>query len=197
MSIDQRNDCGGAKVFAYDNHICIRKFMAMANTKGLTALGLQKIEHSVLKPITYGHLREWNSMTQSQRDEKGGAAGYALKQNIAVSSFTYYAQNSGLRLLGRQRLFPASATRVMPRHLTEWQSMTAEERKDIGGITGYAEENKIKLSNWRSMVTTDGLNKLGEKRLIQMKEFSAICSSSRSLIKEFNQLPNQPRSKLP
>ncbi len=177
MTLEEKHQAGSVTGFACSHRISVFNFQQYANMEGLTAMGLQRLERSIIKPVSKSHLAEWFSMTPLERKNEGGTAGFALKRKIALGSFKNLANGSGLLLLGLQRLFPHSMTSVERRHLEEWQSLTVKERLDIGGATGYARKKQINLGVWRNLAVNSGLNKKGEKRLKEIKEASDIYRS--------------------
>ncbi len=180
MSIEQRLQIGQVTGFSLKHKINLNDLQKYANMEGLTALGIQRLQPTKLKPVANSHLTEWLNMTSVKRKKIGGTAGYALDKKILLKTFRTFANDRGLRFLGLQRLFPQISSSVEGRHLEEWRSMDDAQKKAAGGVTGFAMTHQISLGVWRNYAVSTGLNLKGEMRLQRLKS----ADQSKSMLTE-------------
>ncbi|KAB7898095.1 hypothetical protein GA565_20130 [Rouxiella sp. S1S-2] len=172
MTIEKRIAAGGMKGYACTHGINLNFWRSLTNSAGLTVLGQQKLSPQEIMPIENHHLEKWRDMTYQKRIDAGGATGYAHTHHLNVRYWRDLVKNSGLLPLASQRLVSYPIERISERHLIEWRDMSSDDRKSIGGNSGYAFSRRINVRSWRLYAKVNGLTAIG---LQKIKSSEMVC----------------------
>ncbi|MDR3431890.1 MAG: hypothetical protein P4L95_08315, partial [Rouxiella aceris] len=161
MSQAERKAAGGPAGYAETQGILTGSWAPLTNKHGLSALGLSKLANT--RAPSNDDLKAWRNMSQEQRDDAGGASGYAAEKSISLRSWARLAKGDGLTPQGESRL---SKTRA-PTHddLKAWRDLPQKQRDAAGGAVGYAAEHGINPGSWQLLARNYGLTAKGASKL--------------------------------
>lgn len=166
FSQDQRDEMGGVTGFARSRNIDVTNARNYLRVSGVSSKGNARLsKSSKVASISNDQIKEWDGLSSAQRKAMGGVEGFAQSRNIDINSARNFLISTGLSFRGSQRLSVVKAAAVTDEHLKEWAGFSQQQRKDIGGVRGFAASRNINVSSAEVYLRKNGLSAKGEARL--------------------------------
>ncbi|ELL5882677.1 SET domain-containing protein-lysine N-methyltransferase, partial [Salmonella enterica] len=117
--------------------------------------------------ITNRQLQAWRDLSPEAKRMAGGWMTWVQAQGISISSAGNYLSNTGLTLLGTERLQSPDkrGTPIPNTQIRAWQALSQEEKRATGGWIKWAQAQGIAIGSASACLTNTGLAPGGAGRL--------------------------------
>ncbi|QHE91823.1 hypothetical protein PI93_019620 [Pandoraea fibrosis] len=148
----------------------LRKYVCVSG--GLKSPGQERLDRHKKKEVSDAMLKEWENLSQEQRDNEGGLRGFAKKHNVRFEALSAYALVSGgLNQRGDDRLHKDERAPLTNAMLVEWENLSREQIMDVGGLSGFAEKHNVSVKKLSVYAREyGGLSPEGKDRVYRHKK---------------------------
>ena len=171
LSLEQQQSLTPAG-FARQQHLHPKVFNRYVKPDGqLTAIGVAVRDRAPNTPfytVTETHIRDWQDMPQTERDEMT-LEGFAELYHVNPGSFKTHVRRDGtLGPVGRElmdRVVGIAPNKITDDHLRQWKAYFEDPNNAITQAQ-FTSENGLHPATWRDWVNADGsLKKTASERL--------------------------------
>ncbi|HDJ2741658.1 TPA: SET domain-containing protein, partial [Salmonella bongori] len=157
MSPEARSEVGDWRIWAQAQGISINSARKYLTNAGLTPLGMERLQPHEERgsAITKTQIRTWQKLPQEAKREAGGWRAWAQAQGISILNASTYLTNTGLTVIGMERLQPLKerGSPITEAQLLAWFSMSPEERRTSGGWATWAQAQGISYRSAKKYLT--------------------------------------------
>ncbi|ASG55046.1 SET domain-containing protein-lysine N-methyltransferase [Salmonella bongori] len=157
MSPEARSEVGDWRIWAQAQGISINSARKYLTNAGLTPLGMERLQPHEERgsAITKTQIRTWQKLSQEAKREAGGWRAWAQAQGISILNASTYLTNTGLTVIGMERLQPLKerGSPITEAQLLAWFSMSPEERRTSGGWATWAQAQGISYRSAKKYLT--------------------------------------------
>ncbi|MCF5080540.1 SET domain-containing protein-lysine N-methyltransferase [Pseudomonas lactis] len=130
--------------------------------------------------VTETHVRDWQNMTQAQRDEMN-QDGFALLHNLRPGTFKTYVRKDGILMSRGETLGNASIrtknNQLTDEHLRQWDELFRQPDNALTSAQ-FVSQHGLSQRSWAQYVNVDGsLKEAGAQRLERARQNAARASA--------------------
>ncbi|SUG35985.1 phage-like protein [Salmonella enterica subsp. arizonae] len=191
---ETKRETGGWKTWAQLQGIASGSAGNFLTNSGLTLVGTERLkppgERST--PITNMQIQTWRDLPPETKREAGGWMKWAQLQGINIKSARTFLTNSGLTLVGTERLKPPEerGTPITNTQIQTWRDLPQEAKREAGGWMKWAQAQGVDISCASSYLTNTGLKPKGIVRLQPPGERGSPITQAQ-LLAWFNMSPEE------
>ncbi|VEA47542.1 phage-like protein [Salmonella enterica subsp. arizonae] len=157
---ETKREAGGWKIWAQTQGISISSARHYLTNTGLTPQGMVRMQQPEEKgsSITNAQIQAWRDLPPETKRETGGWKTWAQLQGIASGSAGNFLTNSGLTLVGTERLKPPGerSTPITNMQIQTWRDLPPETKREAGGWMKWAQLQGINIKSARTFLTNSG-----------------------------------------
>ncbi|EGC6140272.1 SET domain-containing protein-lysine N-methyltransferase [Salmonella enterica] len=192
---ETKREAGGWKIWAQTQGISISSARHYLTNTGLTPQGMVRMQQPEEKgsSITNAQIQAWRDLPPETKRETGGWKTWAQLQGIASGSAGNFLTNSGLTLVGTERLKPPGerSTPITNMQIQTWRDLPPETKREAGGWMKWAQLQGINIKSARTFLTNSGLTLVGTERLKPPEERGTPITNTQ--IQTWRDLPQEAK----
>ncbi|QXH79195.1 SET domain-containing protein-lysine N-methyltransferase [Pseudomonas salmasensis] len=171
------------KGFAKKNNLPQKTFEFFVKTDGqLSDSGVlvrNRPANTFSEKVTGTHVRDWQNMTQAQRDEMT-QDGFAVLHNLRPGTFKTYARKDGTLMSRGETLInssvPTKSNQITDDHLRQWDELFRQPGNALTSAQ-FVSQHGLSQRSWAQYVKADGsLKEAGTQRLERARQNAALVS---------------------